>query len=534
MEKIEEDLKYSTKINNIDFSSITTHYYYSLAAGIMSLGFKYCGSNDKSIAKIIIDIIKDKLLKVKLVKEIIISSSVKYTNENKFSLVKKKLFEILCICVYSLSLIMSGSGDLDTFKTMKIIRKKVTDLSDVKYCCGYTLAVDHAIGMLFLGNGCVSLNSSLSSFPFLYISTFPQFNQHLNDNTSYLQPLRYLFVCSCENKIFELRDDDTNEIVKKEVLVEYLNGEKMTLVAPGNLSKSELIKKISVRGEVESAWGSNVENRRYFDLEISGNDSKDEGKKKNLMRPKISYLKRHNYLPEIILTYIIQIDTNNTENALNFINLALNSLKNTDIPQNIAYFYTENYDSLITKQQNIRKFDLIFIKFIFLLFYTYVNSENFGAFLIIYEKLKLVYNFFERENWAVFGVFDELELLIKHPSLILINSSPHLTIVYEELTNSIKNSLTASFKNRIETFIKIYNSSNIEDSIIDWNLINYLKLCGVSLAEFESLIKFIQIMKSNGSQDIMNDLLLKSSLGEIINDFNYDFIKNLCKYYDNN
>ena len=120
---------------------------------------------------------------------------------------------------------MAGSGDLETFKILIILRKKVENSNDYKnFITGYIMSINHAIGILFLGSGGLTFNDNINSLAFLYISTFPIFNKTLNDNGRYLQALRHLYVLSCENKIFETRDVQTNGIVRTKLFIEYLNG----------------------------------------------------------------------------------------------------------------------------------------------------------------------------------------------------------------------------------------------------------------------------------------------------------------------
>ena len=76
---------------------------------------------------------------------------------------------------------------------IKIIRKKVSgggssDTDFKNFYAGFITSINHAIGMLFLGNGGLIFNRNINSLAFLYISTFPMFNKTLNDNNRYCQP----------------------------------------------------------------------------------------------------------------------------------------------------------------------------------------------------------------------------------------------------------------------------------------------------------------------------------------------------------
>ena len=103
-ETISEEVNYYSKINNMEFSIISTSYLYCLAAGIMSVGFKFMGTNNKKAAKIIIEFIK-KMKNVKAIHDFIIKDNIKYFDNNKFFVNKTTLDQCLCISAYSLSIV---------------------------------------------------------------------------------------------------------------------------------------------------------------------------------------------------------------------------------------------------------------------------------------------------------------------------------------------------------------------------------------------------------------------------------------------
>jgi acyl-CoA hydrolase len=103
-EQVAKDVNYYSKIDNVEFSLISTSYMFSLAAGIMALGFKYIGSNNKSAAKVIVEFI-NKMRNVKAVQDIIIKDNLKYFNNNKFFVNKTTLDQCLSISAYALSMV---------------------------------------------------------------------------------------------------------------------------------------------------------------------------------------------------------------------------------------------------------------------------------------------------------------------------------------------------------------------------------------------------------------------------------------------
>lgn len=103
-EQIAKDVNYYSKIDHVEFSLISTSYIYSLAAGIMALGFRYLGSNNKTAEKVIVNFI-NKMRNVKAVQDIIIKDNLKYFNNNKFFVNRTTLDQCLCISAYALSMV---------------------------------------------------------------------------------------------------------------------------------------------------------------------------------------------------------------------------------------------------------------------------------------------------------------------------------------------------------------------------------------------------------------------------------------------
>ena len=104
IEVIENDFYYGTLINNIDFQNISITYFYCITASIVSLGFKYAGTNNKEVARLM----QQFLLKIKnlnMATELIIKNQIKFNNNNKFNLNKTDQDKILCMISYSLGIV---------------------------------------------------------------------------------------------------------------------------------------------------------------------------------------------------------------------------------------------------------------------------------------------------------------------------------------------------------------------------------------------------------------------------------------------
>ena len=517
---ISDDINYNSKINLIDFSQISTCYFYSLSAGLMSLGFKYCGTNNNDVCKIIIYYIKNVLLKASVVNDIIIRENVKFEEGNKRAISKKNLDECLCISAYALSLVMSGSGNLDCLKILKIIRKKVSagvsGEADFKnFYAGFVTAINHAIGILFLGNGGLILNRNINSLAFLYISTFPIFNKTLNDNDRYLQPLRHLYVLACENKLFETRDVDTNNIIQTKINVEYLNGSVIELMTPINLENFDFVKRIYMKN-----------NENYLDMEINREDIDFTywNNKSNLMKTKIGYIKKKEISNTTLKLIISQIDINNTNLAINKITEAINILKNTPkiIFGNLSKICIEEIEYILNNLQQENNFDLLFIKCVLLLLIDkYHSNENQNLFFLINDKLLKVRNSIKNGKSDDFELFDFFINIT--PLLLIDNDNIPLKVTFDTIKDFIIRGLNESYKNNLKNFILNFSFGKLNEFPIDWNLMKYIHLFRINIKDFCDIVKFI-IYNMKEKNNIINDILENKDFVEIINEYNLNFV----------
>ena len=362
---------------------------------------------------------------------------------------------------------MSGSGNLDCLKILKIIRKKVSgggssDTDFKNFYAGFITSINHAIGMLFLGNGGLIFNRNINSLAFLYISTFPMFNKTLNDNNRYLQPLRHLYVLACENKLFETRDVDTNNIIQTKINVEYLNGSVVELMTPINLENFDFVKRIYMKN-----------NENYFDIKISE---------------------------------------------------ALSILKNSStlIFDNSIKIYIEEIEYILSDLQQENNFDFIFIKCVLLLLIDkYHSNENQNLFFIINDKLLKVRNSIKNGNSDNFDLFDFFINIT--PLLLNNNDNISLKVTFDAIKDFIIRGLNESYKNNLKNFIINLSSGKLCDYSIDWNLMKYINLFRINMKDFCKIVNFI-IMNIKDKNNIINDILENKDFVEIINEDNLNFI----------
>ena len=200
--------KYPDK--DLDFSTIANCYVFSLAGGFLSIAFKYLGTGDSSVAQTIIDeILSIREMKTQTMGQQDLSDS------NKNSIEKQTLLTALCVGCLSLGLIMAGTGDANSFRVMKRIRKRV----EGEY--GFSIAVHMAIGFLFLGNCQYSFSNSDFAIAAILAAIYPKFPNSPSDNRHHLQAFRHLYILALEKRLLVTKDADSKALVHVPVKITY-------------------------------------------------------------------------------------------------------------------------------------------------------------------------------------------------------------------------------------------------------------------------------------------------------------------------
>ena len=111
---------------------------------------------------------------------------------------------------------MAGTCDVEAFRQLRILRKRLEG-GEMHY--GYNLAINMAIGFLFLGSGAYTFSRSERAIAALVIATYPILPSSPSDNRYHLQALRHFYVLAIETRLLQARDIDTGKFVKVDVAV---------------------------------------------------------------------------------------------------------------------------------------------------------------------------------------------------------------------------------------------------------------------------------------------------------------------------
>jgi anaphase-promoting complex subunit 1 len=109
----------------------------------------------------------------------------------------------------SLSMVLAGTGDLETLRLLKVLRWRCDE--EVNY--GSHMAYGAAIGLLFLGGATCTLGREPEDIAALVMSFYPRYPSTTSDNQYHLQALRNLYALAVKNREIRAIDVDTGECV---------------------------------------------------------------------------------------------------------------------------------------------------------------------------------------------------------------------------------------------------------------------------------------------------------------------------------
>ncbi len=144
-----------------------------------------------------------------------------HTNITKNQIDKNTVETCLCVSAFALSMIMAGTGDVECFKALRVLRKRFEH--DMHY--GYNMAIHMSLGFLFLGGGSFTFSRSDLAIASLICALYPIFPSTASDNRYHLQALRHFYVLAIESRLLQARDIDTGEFLNLNMKVDVFLGE---------------------------------------------------------------------------------------------------------------------------------------------------------------------------------------------------------------------------------------------------------------------------------------------------------------------
>ena len=124
--------------------------------------------------------------------------------------------------------VMAGTGDLLVFRRLRSLHGRID--GDTPY--GSHVATHLAIGILFLGGGTHTLNTSNLAIASLLCAFYPLFPSSVLDNKVHLQAFRHLWVLAAEPRCIVTYDVETHSPVSLPITVRLHSGQQLAMNSP--------------------------------------------------------------------------------------------------------------------------------------------------------------------------------------------------------------------------------------------------------------------------------------------------------------
>ena len=201
---------------SIDYQVLRQVYGNIICGACYCIGMRYAGTGNTDAALIITQYIRT-FRDIKRKKYKYNQNTTHQTNLNKLDRVT--LDHCIYTCIIGLSLIMAGTGDLDTFRLIRSLRTRID--TDTTY--GQQMCIHMCIGLLFLGSGTLTLSNSVESIAVLLIAFYPRWPSTTDDNRYHIQVLRHLYVLAVQPRHIQTIDVLTNQTCNLSIQLQLYN-----------------------------------------------------------------------------------------------------------------------------------------------------------------------------------------------------------------------------------------------------------------------------------------------------------------------
>lgn len=217
-------------IQSLDSDQVGT--FNILGGACLSLAVKYASSQDLNARTTLLHYLDIFML-------ISTTPTTNYDQKIAFNSASQ-IQNLLALCV---SVVMAGSGDLEVFRRLRVLHGRVS--KNVHY--GNHMAVNMALGFLFLGGGQYSFGDSNFAIAILVTSLYPVFPSENNEHEVHLQVMRHFWALAVEPKCLVIRDVKDRSPIKVPVKITLSDGRVEKMDTPCLLPQMKEISSIEVR-----------------------------------------------------------------------------------------------------------------------------------------------------------------------------------------------------------------------------------------------------------------------------------------------
>ncbi|XP_047149623.1 anaphase-promoting complex subunit 1 [Vigna umbellata] len=235
-------------IDDMDAEAFIQAYVNIIAGACISLGLVFAGTRNENAQELLYEFAIYFLNEIKPVST---TSGKVFPSGLSHHIDRGTLETCLHLIVLSLSVVMAGSGHLQTFRLLRFLR--IRNCADGQSSYGIQMAVSLATGFLFLGGGMRTFSTTNHSIAALLITLYPRLPTGPNDNRCHLQAFRHLYVLATEARWIQTVDVDTGlpvyaplEVTVRET--EHYAESSFCEVTPCLLPERSILKRIRVCG----------------------------------------------------------------------------------------------------------------------------------------------------------------------------------------------------------------------------------------------------------------------------------------------
>lgn len=226
-------LKAKHKLSTIEtLDSDQAGYYNILAGACLALALKYASSQNLSARTTLLGYLDTFM-------SITESTAINYDEQVALNYAS----QIQNVLALAVAVVMAGSGDLEVFRRLRVLHGRISKTHQY----GNHMAVNMALGFLFIGGGQYAFSDTNFAIASLFTSLYPVFPADSNEFEVHLQALRHFWALSVEPKCLIIRDVADGRPVKIPVTIVMKDGSKRESSAPQLLPRLESIASIEVK-----------------------------------------------------------------------------------------------------------------------------------------------------------------------------------------------------------------------------------------------------------------------------------------------
>ncbi|GMM33910.1 anaphase promoting complex subunit 1 [Saccharomycopsis crataegensis] len=268
--------KYSiADIKSLDSDQLP--YFNCIGGACVSIALKFASSGDITASETILYFL-DHFMRL----------TIMAANSFDEKITQSSLLIIQDAIVLSSAIIMAGTGDLNTFRRLRIVHNRTTkSLLYSNYA-----AVSMALGFLFMGSGEYTFDDSNFSIAALFTAIYPA-PAGGTESEIYLQALRHFWVLAAKPRCLVFRDVETDKPVEVQIKITLNSGKSFETKAPCLIPKLQDIRSIETTSKeyytVLLSFDELMENQKLYEhfkknLTVFVYKRQDSQKSTNLLR----------------------------------------------------------------------------------------------------------------------------------------------------------------------------------------------------------------------------------------------------------